>query len=111
MLAPRMTARSFLAASAALLALALAPVEGGSFVSPRAALAEAKLAEDIGVGASLVAVTDVELDRAIIRAGSKVSVVGRKARAGRVLLDVALADGHVVRAVPLARLRAAFRVA
>jgi hypothetical protein len=63
------------------------------------------------VGARLVAVVDVELDEAVVRAGSHVSVVGKKAQGGRVLLDVALADGHVVRGVPLHRVRTSFREA
>jgi hypothetical protein len=64
---------------------------------------------ELRVGDRLVAVMDVELDQAIVKAGSAVSVVGRKKRAGNVLFDVALADGHVVKGVPQIRLRNAFR--
>lgn len=109
--------RSLVAAAAAVVATATIPVEGISFVDPGVAHAEKKgqktPADDAipPVGARLVAVTDVELDEAVVRAGSHVSVVARKAKAGRVLLDVALADGHVVRGVPLQQLRSSFRVA
>lgn len=64
---------------------------------------------DIQVGDTLQAVQDVELDEAIVAKGSKVSVSGRKTAGGRVLLDVALADGHVVRSVPLAAIRVSFQ--
>ena len=106
--------RSLVAAAAAVVATATVPVEGISFVDPGVAHAEKKAhAEESvpAVGARLVAVVDVELDEAVVRAGSHVSVVARKAKAGRVLLDVALADGHVVRGVPLQQLRSSFRVA
>lgn len=103
-----MSVRALLVATVALCAFGAIPLEGGgSLVDPSVALAEGEMR----VGDRLVAVTDVELDAAIIRAGSHVSVVGRKAKAGRVVFDVALADGHVVKAVPLSRLRASFRVA
>lgn len=106
--------RSLVAAAAAVVATATVPVEGISFVDPGVAHAEKKKAQADDavppVGARLVAVTDVELDEAVVRAGSHVSVVGRKAKAGRVLIDVALADGHVVRGVPLQQLRSSFRV-
>ena len=65
--------------------------------------------DDIAVGDTLQATRDVELDEAIIAKGSKVSVSGRKSAGGRVLLDVALADGHVVRSVPLAAIRTSFQ--
>ena len=109
---PRMSGRFLLAVTVALGAMAVVPVEGSTLIAPPAAFADGEMR----VGDRLVAVTDVELDAAIIRAGSHVSVVGRRvvgggATTGRVLLDVALADGHVVKSVPLSRLRAAFRVA
>lgn len=100
--------RSLVAAAAAVVATAVVPVEGISFLDPGLASAEESVP---AVGARLVAVVDVELDEAVVRAGSHVSVVARKAKAGRVLLDVALADGHVVRGVPLQQLRSSFRVA
>ena len=106
--------RSLVAAAAAVVATATVPVEGVSFVDPGVAHAETKSGAEESVppvGARLVAVVDVELDEAVVRAGSHVSVVARKAKAGRVLLDVALADGHVVRGVPLHQLRSSFRVA
>jgi hypothetical protein len=61
------------------------------------------------VGDLLQAIEDVELDEATIASGSKVSVRAQKKVGGRVLLDLALADGHIVRAVPLTVLRGSFR--
>jgi hypothetical protein len=61
------------------------------------------------VGDQLQATKDVELDEATIAEGSKVSVSGVRRASGRVLLDVALADGHVVRNVPLATIAQSFR--
>ena len=61
------------------------------------------------VGDRLQATKDVELDEATIAEGSKVSVSGVRRASGRVLLDVALADGHVVRNVPLATIAQSFR--
>ncbi len=66
-------------------------------------------ASDIRVGDTLQAVRDVSLDAAVIAEGSKVSVSARKSAQGRVLLDVVLADGHVVRSVPLVEIRNNFR--
>ena len=43
----------------------------------------------------------LSLDEAVVRKGSKVSVSRKSKAGGQVFLDVALADGHVVRAVPL----------
>jgi hypothetical protein len=103
-----MTSRGVIAVVVALAAFATAPIEGHSVVDPTVALAEGS---DVRVGDRLVAVVDVELDAAVVRAGSHVSVVARKKREGRLTFDVALADGHVVKAVPLQRLRSSFRVA
>jgi len=99
-------------AVAALASLASVPGEGtvsagGSLLVIREAAAESN---ELRVGDRLVAITDVELDEAIVKAGSSVSVVGRKKRAGNVVIDVALADGHVVKSVPQVRLRNAFRL-
>ena len=108
-----MTGRSFRTALVALAAAVLATVASGStesidsFVAVRDAAADAS---ELRIGDRLVAITDVELDEAIVKAGSSVSVVGRKKRAGHIVFDVALADGHVVKAVPQIRLRRAFRV-
>ena len=68
-----------------------------------------KRGEELQIGDMLQALEDVELDDAIVAKGSKVSVSGLKSAGGRVLLDVALADGHVVRAVPLGRIRTHFQ--
>lgn len=89
-----------------------APVDPTQLRSGTLQLVEAHADEGApSVGARLVAVVDVELDEAVVKAGSSVSVVGRKARAGRLMFDVALADGHVVRGVPLRQLQSSFRVA
>jgi len=66
-------------------------------------------AKDIQVGDMLQAVKDVSLDSAVIAEGSKISVSAKKSANGRVVLDVALADGHVVRGVPLAEIRKSFK--
>jgi hypothetical protein len=66
-------------------------------------------AADIGIGDTLQAVRDVELDQATVAKGSKVAVSGRKVAQGRIFLDVALADGHVVHAVPLVSIRQNFQ--
>jgi hypothetical protein len=82
----------------------------GSAVLDVTPSAEAKVeGADISVGDTLQALHDVELDEAIIAKGSKISVSGLKRAGGRVLLDVALADGHVVRAVPLSNIRTNFQ--
>lgn len=62
----------------------------------------------IEVGDVLQAKEDVELDEAVIMKGSKISVSRKSKAAGRVLLDVALADGHVVRGVPLTNILKSF---
>jgi len=64
---------------------------------------------EISVGDLLQATRDVSLDEAVIAAGSKISVSGKRKTGGRVLLDVALADGHVVKGVPLVEIRKSFR--
>ena len=73
-------------------------------------IAEANAGGEIRVGDELMAIDDVSLDDARICKGSKVSVSGRAVRAGKVFLDVALADGHVVRAVPMVEIWRSFRV-
>lgn len=73
-------------------------------------IAAAHAEGEIRVGDELMAIDDVSLDQARICKGSKVSVSGRAIRSGKVFLDVALADGHVVRAVPMAEIRRSFRV-
>jgi hypothetical protein len=66
-------------------------------------------ASDIKVGDMLQATKDVSLDSAVIAEGSKISVSAKKSANGRVILDVALADGHVVKGVPLAEIKKSFR--
>ncbi len=62
----------------------------------------------VEVGDQLRATQDVTLDEAVIRKGSKISVSRKSKAAGRVFLDVALADGHVVKGVPLADILKSF---
>ncbi len=94
--------------AAALAMMASGSVESvESFVAVSDAAAEST---ELRVGDRLVALIDVELDQAIVKTGSAVSIVGRKKRAGNVVFDVVLADGHVVKSVPQVRLRHAFRV-
>jgi hypothetical protein len=92
-------------AAAVLLFASDAAIEAASGATPAA---EASKEKTVEVGDVLRATTDVSLDEAVIRKGSKVSVSRKSRAAGRVYLDVALADGHVVRAVPLANIVKSF---
>lgn len=77
---------------------------------PALALPEAEAsASEIGVGDTLQAIRDVSLDEAVIAEGSKVSVSGKRAVSGAVVVDVALADGHVVKGLPLSQVKQSFR--
>lgn len=79
--------------------------------APDAWVASANAGEnEIHIGDQLQAIDDVTLDEAQIRKGSRVSVSGRTVRSGLVFLDVALADGHVVRALPITSVRRTFRI-
>jgi hypothetical protein len=73
------------------------------------AVAPVVAGSEIRVGDLLQATRDVSLDEAVIAEGSKVSVSGKRAASGAVVLDVALADGHVVRGVPLNEIRKNFK--
>ena len=73
-------------------------------------VAEARADGDIRVGAELMAIGAVSLDEAKLVRGSKVSISGKTVASGKVFLDVALADGHVVKSVPMAEIRKNFRV-
>jgi len=66
---------------------------------------------EIRVGADLQAIQEVTLDEAVIGRGSHVSVTAKLVQGGTVFFDVALADGHVVKAVPLVAIQKSFRVA
>lgn len=72
---------------------------------------EARAEEDaIAVGTELMATSDVTLHKAEIVRGSKVSVTKLNLREGKLdSINVALADGHVVK-MPLAAVRSYFRV-
>jgi len=66
---------------------------------------------EIAVGTELVALADVSLHKAEIAKGSRVSVTKLVIRQGHVDgVDVALADGHVVK-VTMSTVRSYFRVA
>jgi hypothetical protein len=87
-------------------------VQAQTLVTPASATENtvaAPEAKDIQVGDLLQAVKDVSLDSAVIAEGSKISVSAKKSSGGRVVLDVALADGHVVHGVPLAEIRKSFK--
>ena len=97
-----------LAALPALLAAEVA-VRGAELVDVVPAVAEAEAGREIRVGDTLQAIRDVSLDEAVVAEGSKVNVSGKHAKNGSVLVDVALADGHVVRDVPLLEVQKNFR--
>jgi hypothetical protein len=93
----------------ALIALAV-PASIVAEASLGSAVAFADEAE-IAVGTELVATADVSLHKAEIAKGSRVSVTKLMLRDGRVDgVDVALADGHVVK-VTMSTVRSYFRVA
>ena len=93
----------------ALLALAL---PGSVVVEAAVGSSVACAAEDeIVVGTELVATADLSLHKAEIAKGSRVSVTKLVMHDGRVSgVDVALADGHVVK-VTMSTVRSYFRVA
>lgn len=64
---------------------------------------------DFKVGDVLEALDDVSLDEAVVAKGSKISVSARRRALNKVMFDVALADGHVVKGVPLADIAKNFR--
>ena len=72
---------------------------------------EARAEEDtLAVGTELMAVSDLTLHKAEIVKGSKVSVTKLNLRDGKLdSVNVALADGHVVK-MPVAAVRSYFRV-
>jgi len=65
---------------------------------------------DVTVGTALLAVSDVTVKRAAIRKGSRVVVTGVRDSHGRTLVDLELADGHVLRRVMMSSIRDSFRV-
>lgn len=83
-------------------------------VSPDAAPSIGSIAKaqdvEIKVGANLRAIQSVSLDDAVLAVGDQVSVTGLDLRGGALFLDVSLADGHVVKAVPIEQIRKSFRV-
>ncbi|MFO0611188.1 MAG: hypothetical protein U0414_01275 [Polyangiaceae bacterium] len=65
---------------------------------------------EIKVGADLMAIQSVSLDDAILAVGDHVSVVATQVQGGALFVDVSLADGHVVKSVPIDHIRKSFRV-
>jgi hypothetical protein len=81
-------------------------------MAPSVARASGEAIEDLAIGEELVAVADVQLQKASIAKGSKVSVFKLDRRDGRIAsVDVELADGHVVPRIQPTTIRSLFRVA
>jgi hypothetical protein len=93
----------------ALVAASLQPI-----VSTHEAAADQRtssILDEIAVGTQLLATEDVQLSRAGITKGSKVSVTKLLLRQGDLSsVDVVLADGHVVKKVAIGTIRTFFRV-
>jgi prepilin-type processing-associated H-X9-DG protein len=88
--------------------LAIAAVPTADTLRNQEALADEEA--PIGVGTELMATTDVTLHTAEISKGSRVSVTKLSHAAGQVdAVNVALADGHVVK-VTMAQVHTFFRV-
>jgi len=69
-------------------------------------------ANEITVGTALVAVADVNLQKAALLKGARVQVTKLGLSRGRVAsVDVELADGHVVRRISIETINKAFVVA
>lgn len=65
---------------------------------------------EIKIGANLRAIQSVSLDDAVLAVGDQISVTAMRIQGGAVFLDVSLADGHVVKTVPIEQIRKSFRV-
>lgn len=92
----------------ALLAFSAASIE--PLVARHEALADAR-SDEIDVGTELQAMEDIQLSRAEIAKGSKVSVTKILVRQGDLSsVDLALADGQVVKKVAIGTIRTYFRV-
>lgn len=93
----------------ALLAASIQPL-----VSSHEAHADAREsvpADEIAVGTELMATEDLQLSRAGIAKGSRVSVTKLLLRQGDLTnVDVVLADGHVVKKIAIGTIRCFFRV-
>lgn len=67
--------------------------------------------DDLNIGTELLALEDVHIARADINKGAKLTVTSRKLREGQLeSVDIALADGYVVKKVSVPTIRAYFRV-
>lgn len=64
----------------------------------------------ISVGDHLEALSDVSLQRAEIRKGSRVHVTRVVQNQGSTVIDVELPDGHIVKNLSMSQLRSSFRV-
>jgi hypothetical protein len=87
----------------------LAQVTGGTSSAAAAPVVAPIAAGEIKVGDTLQAVRDVSLDEAVVAEGSKVQVSGRRVTKAGVTVDVALADGHVVKGLALPEVQTNFR--
>ncbi len=86
---------------------------GAASIEPLASRHEAMAdsASDIAVGTQLQATEDVQISRAEIARGSKVSVTNVVVRQGDpTSVDIALADGQVLKKVGIGTIRNYFRV-
>lgn len=95
------------------LVVVLAALSGAAAITSVGPLCSVAHADDseIDVGTELLAVKDVQLHKAVIGKGSKVSVFRLQRRKGALeSVDVQLADGHVVPQVAVALIRSVFRV-
>lgn len=101
--------RTPFAAAAVAFVLAFAGVAGSQNPVGVSLVGEARADGEIKIGDQLMAIGEVSLDEARLVRGSKISVSGKTVASGKVFLDVALADGHVVKAVPMAEIRKNFR--
>ena len=91
--------------SGAFLALTIAAVQ------PIVSSHEAAADTEISVGTLLQALDDVQVSRAEIAKGSKVSVTKLLTRQGDVSgVDIALSDGQVIKKVAIGTIRSFFRV-
>jgi hypothetical protein len=92
------------------LAFATAGIEPVA-VEKEASAETSSFLEALTVGTELMAMDDIRLARADIAKGAKVSITKLLVRKGSVAsVDVALADGHVVKKVALTTIRDFFKI-
>lgn len=107
-----MTMGKKLCSACAGVVMALAAASLQPIVSQHEAGADTReSADELTVGTLLLATDDIQLSRAGIMKGSKVSVTKLLHRQGEVdSVDVLLADGHVVKKVAIGTIRTFFRI-